>query len=126
MTVRPVVNKIQEGKKGEEEAGHFLECRGHRILERNFRAERGEIDLITLDGSTLVFVEVKTGRSGRYGAPENRVDARKQRQIGKVAQAYLIAKNLEHLDCRFDVVSIIETASGKRIRHYRDAFWLKT
>ena len=126
MTMHAIQNKIQKGKKGEDEACAFLEGNGHRILERNFRAERGEIDLITMDKNTLVFVEVKTGKSGVYGEPEDRVDVRKQRQIGKVAQAYLMENHMENADCRFDVVSVIRSEGRTMIRHFRDAFWLKT
>jgi putative endonuclease len=119
-------DRIRKGKRGEEDARRFLESRGHRILERNFRAERGEIDLITMDGSVLVFVEVKAGRPGKFGEPEDRVDARKQKQIGKVALAYLTEKNIEDANCRFDVVSVSQKDGKKTIRHIEDAFWLET
>ena len=111
---------------GEETAARHLEWKGHRILERNFRADRGEIDLITLDGETLVFVEVKSGFTGAFGAPEDRVDLRKQRRIGRVASAYLASHDPGHRDCRFDVVSIVREAGRTSIRHIIDAFWLET
>jgi putative endonuclease len=117
-------DKIRKGKRGEEEARKYLESKGYRILERNFRAERGEIDLITMDGDTLVFVEVKAGMPGNFGEPEDRVDVRKQKQIGKVALAYLTEKHLENADCRFDVVSVVQKHGRTTIRHIEDAFWL--
>ncbi len=117
-------NKRSEGRRSEDEAGRYLESRGHVILERNFRAVRGEIDLITRDGHDLVFVEVKSATSGMYGAPEERVTWRKRRQIGKVALAYITDRGLGDSDCRFDVVSVTWSGSGPEIRHIENAFWL--
>lgn len=112
------------GNKGETVAVHFLKKKGYQILERNFRLERGEIDIIAKDGDTLVFVEVKTGISGKFGEPEERVDQKKQMQVGKVAMEYLQSKNLENVDCRFDVVAVSRVAGNAHIRHIEDAFWL--
>lgn len=117
-------DKRSEGRRSENEAGRYLESKGHVILERNFRAVRGEIDLITRDGNDLVFVEVKSATSGMYGAPEERVTWRKRRQIGKVALAYITDRGLGDSDCRFDVVSVIWSGSGPEIRHIENAFWL--
>ena len=79
---------------------------GYDILERNYRAIRGEIDVIAQDGDFIVFVEVKTRRSLKFGLPQTAVTTQKQRQISKVALAYLQAKNLFDAPCRFDVISI--------------------
>jgi putative endonuclease len=117
-------DRVRKGRMGEDEAARHLIAKGHRVLERNYRFGRGEIDLITMDGDTLVFVEVKSVFSGAFGEPEDRVDLRKQRRIGKVASAYLSWKNPAHRDCRFDVVSIVWTESRAGIRHIEDAFWL--
>jgi len=116
----------QVGKKGEKIAAEFLEKLGYKILERNFRAGRGEIDLIICNKTSLVFVEVKARMRGGYGLPEERVDLRKQRQIGRVAQLYLqtIESKLE-LDCRFDVVAVDLNAAEPVIRHIENAFWLE-
>lgn len=112
------------GRKGEQEAVQYLEKMGYSILERNFRAERGEVDIIAKDRNTLVFVEVKTKVGGGFGDPEGRVDRRKQSQIGKVAMGYLLAKDLENVDCRFDVVTVTRLEGRTEIRHIVDAFWL--
>ncbi len=90
------------GKKGEEIAGRFLTSRGYRILDRNFRTPRGEIDLIVLDGEYLVFVEVKSRRGNRFGAPQDAVDRRKQEHLIKASQFYMTRKKLENICCRFD------------------------
>lgn len=118
--------KKRVGAWGEAEAERYLVKKGYCILEKNYRAEGGEIDLIARDKENLVFVEVKTGTRDTFGEPEDRVDRRKQIQIGKVAMGYLMAKNIEKMDCRFDVVSVIKNASKTEIRHIEDAFWLES
>jgi putative endonuclease len=124
------MNKIGEYRKklggsGEEEAVRFLEKKGYRILEKNFKYGKGEIDIIAMDNNTLVFVEVKTKFSEGYGEPEEWVTRRKQAQIGRVAMGYLQKKSIKDMDCRFDVVSIVKMKEkANEIRHIEDAFWL--
>ena len=113
-------NKRAVGSRYEEETAAFLQKNGYRILEKNFRDRRGEIDLIAKDGRTLVFVEVKYRSTNESGLPEEAVDLRKQRQISRVAAWYLTEKGLDiYTPCRFDVVAI----EGEEIRLYRDAFF---
>ena len=113
------MNRRQTGSHYEELAAEYLTARGYRILEKNFRDRRGEIDLIAKDGRTLVFVEVKYRSTNESGLPEEAVDLRKQRQISRVAAWYLTEKGLDiYTPCRFDVVAI----EGEEIRLYRDAF----
>ncbi len=114
----------RKGERGEAEATRFLENKGHCVLERNYRSGRGEIDIITRDGDTLVFVEVKSGSSTAFGDPEDRVTDRKRRQIGKVAAAYLSEREPGEIDCRFDVVSVVRSGGRTEIRHFENAFWL--
>ncbi len=111
------------GSEGENLASEYLQSLGYEILARNYRACKGEIDIIALQGKTLVFVEVKTRQSGGFGEPEEWVDERKQRQIGKVASLYLHSHRLEEMDCRFDVVAV-DWLTRPVIRHIQDAFWL--
>lgn len=112
------------GQKGESLAARFLENLGYRILVKNYRAQRKEIDLIALDGQELVFVEVKAGKSEEFGEPELRVDVRKQKNLSAVAQAYLAESKLDFESCRFDVVGV-DLKVG-RIQHYKNAFTLPT
>ena len=98
------------GRAGEDRAARHLADQGYRILERNYATPQGELDLIALDGNTLVFVEVKTRKSDTYGAPELAVDQRKQGRMIKAALGYLRHKKLHQVPCRFDVVAI---SSGK-------------
>src|SRR5271167_661654 len=76
------------GRRGERAAEKYLRRSGYRIVARNFRAARAEIDLVAMDGDVLVFVEVKTRRSRGAGAPEEAVDERKQKQIRRAAEMF--------------------------------------
>ena len=113
------------GRAGEQLAADYLASAGMQIMERNFRIREGEIDLIAMDGVTLVFVEVKSGHTAAFGEPETWVNPRKQRQIGKVAAAYLQMKEIENVDCRFDVVAISFEKGRPHIKHIQNAFWLQ-
>ena len=99
-------SRLNIGKIGESLAVKHLKARGYRILAQNYRVRRGEIDLIAGDGEFIVFVEVKTRRSLKFGLPQAAVTLQKQRQISKVALAYLQAQNLLDAPCRFDVIAI--------------------
>jgi len=125
MSKGSIQNKTTFGREGERLAANYLTSAGMQILERNFRIREGEIDLIVMDGTTLVFVEVKSGHSDAFGEPETWVNPRKQRQIGKVAAAYLQAKEIENVDCRFDVVAVTFTQGKPHIKHIENAFWLE-
>ena len=82
-------NKRAVGSRYEEETAAFLQKNGYRILEKNFRDRRGEIDLIAKDGRTLVFVEVKYRKNVRNGYPEEAVDTRKQKKIREIGRAHV-------------------------------------
>ena len=109
------------GKAGEDRAARFLAKQGYRILERNYNARYGEIDLIALDRGELVFVEVKTRTSDAYGAPELAVTPQKQQRMVKAALGYIKYKNLHQVPCRFDIVAI-STASENEVELIRNAF----
>lgn len=94
------------GKLGEDLAAEFLTKRGWRILARNLRLDRAELDIVAKDRDTTVFVEVKTRRSFSHGLPGEAVNRRKQQQIIKAAQLYLLQKNCFDAPCRFDVVEV--------------------
>ncbi len=111
------------GREGEEEAARSLAGRGFRITARGYRALRGEIDIIGWDGDTLVFVEVKTRTDEACGPPEEAVTPAKQRQIRRLAEAYLADNHLGSPFCRFDVVAVEPLPDGSfAVRHIRDAF----
>ena len=119
------LNKIELGKKGEEIALNFLKDEGFEIIEQNYRYGKGEIDIIAKDPSDnyLAFVEVKTRQNLDYGEPEYAITKNKQRQIRKMAELYLYDKEIEELDCRFDVIAILlEDIDKPSIKHYVNAF----
>ncbi len=111
------------GRSGEEAAIKYLQRKKFKILERGFRFHKGEIDIIARDGETVVFIEVKSRRKWEHGLPEESVTPAKQRQIRRIAEAYLALKNPGDVPCRFDVVSLyFEPETGYQIRHIPDAF----
>lgn len=79
------------GARGEQIATRYLQRQGYTILTTNWRCQRGEIDLIARDDTTLVFVEVRTRSSERLGSPEESVTPAKQRRLRELAEHYLIA-----------------------------------
>ena len=99
-------SRLDIAKIGESYAVMHLKARGYKILAQNYRAVRGEIDLVAQDGDCIVFVEVKTRRSLKFGTPQAAVTAQKQRQISKVALAYMQTHNRLDTPCRFDVIAI--------------------
>jgi putative endonuclease len=110
------------GRDGEALAATFLERRGYRIVARNLRIARGEIDLIAYDGAVLVFIEVK-GRSGAaFGRGDEAVGARKRAQLGRLATAYLAQRRLSEQSCRFDLVTVDWSAATPRIDLIPNAF----
>lgn len=114
------MNRRSTGTIYEQSAARFLEEQGYRILEKNFRCRQGEIDLIALDGETVVFVEVKFRRDDRMGDGAEAVDRKKQKRIVGCARYYLFLHGeYASSPCRFDVVSV----SGEEITLLRDAFW---
>ncbi|UCE43260.1 MAG: YraN family protein [Candidatus Aminicenantes bacterium] len=111
------------GILGEEIAKNYLEKKKFRIIQKGFRLYKGEIDLVAYDRETLVFVEVKTRNPGMLGLPEESVNIRKQRQIQKIAEGYLALNNLDEVESRFDVISVVFDEKGTHsITHYKDAF----
>ncbi len=113
---------IELGKKGEEIAVALLEGKGYRILDRNWRWGKEEIDIIALDGSFLVIVEVKTRTSNVFAEPEASVTKHKQRTLVRAANAY--ARYRRHAgEVRFDIITLVIRPEGEDINHIVDAFY---
>ncbi len=97
------------GDSAEIDACSFLEKRGLRLLDKNYRSFYGEIDLIMLDGDEIVFVEVRMRKEKGFGDGVESVSKTKQRKIIKTGLLYLQKKGwLDKRDCRFDVVGVDE------------------
>jgi putative endonuclease len=103
------------GAWGESVAAHSLEAQGYRILARNWRCARGEIDLIAQAGAELVFVEVKTRKGQNLGLPEEGLTRPKQKKLVQLALLYLEEQNLD-VDWRIDLVAVELDESGKLLR----------
>lgn len=116
---------LEIGKFGEELAVQFLIEKGYEIVERNWRNNHKEIDIIAKDGAVLVIVEVKTRKSADYGEPVIAVTSRKQRLLISAANAYLYSHAID-ANTRFDIISIVLSNEEPMISHIEDAFlpWL--
>ncbi|OMF51351.1 YraN family protein [Paenibacillus peoriae] len=94
-----------KGAMGEEAAALFLENLGYRIIERNWRCRSGEIDLIAKQEHILVFIEVRSRSSSKYGTPAESVTARKIAQVRQTAAVYLHMNGIGEAPIRFDMIS---------------------
>lgn len=117
------IESYNNGRKGEEAAEKYLSRRGYQIIDRNFRSQQGEIDLIARDGQYLVFVEVKSYSFRCYSSPAAAVRLAKKRSIIHAAETYLYQNKIKDTFCRFDVVTLYRKYDGSRvIELYRNAF----
>ncbi len=110
----------KKGRKAEDQAVKYLESQGHHVVTRNYFCYRGEIDVITLDGDYVVFVEVKKRGKGSYVSPEESITAKKKRRLIKCSKRWLMEHDYKG-DARFDVIAI----SDSEISHYEDAIQLR-
>jgi len=116
--------KLLLGKEGERVAERYLQKKGYKLVERNYRCTVGELDLIVLDRRVVVFVEVKTRTSHGFGSPLEAVEFRKQRKMIQAAQYYLAEKRLQQRDARFDVVGVSWAGREPLVEHIENAFEL--
>jgi putative endonuclease len=119
------MNSVNSGKKGEEQAAAALESAGMRIIAKNFRSKEGEVDIIALDGETVVFVEVKAWSVYGIEDLQYTVNIKKQGKIIKTAK-YFLSENREYsnMAIRFDVVFIKNNKISERsqVTHLASAF----
>lgn len=100
------MNKTTVGKLGEDLACSYLKKAGYKIIERNFRIRGGEIDIIAKEGETLVYIEVKTRTSHKFGLPEEAVNYHKLKFLDRASKFYRLSRNnLPELE-RIDVLAI--------------------
>jgi putative endonuclease len=109
------------GQLGEDFAAAYLQRLGYRILERNFRCRLGEIDIIAKEGKDLVFVEVKTRSSRRFGDPQEAVTPAKQAKLRTVA-SFFLKRYKKSVPCRFDVFAVSIEGGMVRPQLIRNAF----
>lgn len=107
------------GKIGEDLATKYLENLGYTIIERNFVAKQGEIDIIAKDKEELVFIEVKTRTNTLYGKPIDAVNEIKQKHLISTTKYYLYSKHLENEFVRLDVVEVYLREGLYRVNHIK-------
>ena len=109
------LQRYELGIVGENLAVDVLAARGYAILERRYRTDHGEIDIIALDGETLVFVEVRAKATAEFGTAAESVTPEKQRRVVRMASVYLARHSLADRPCRFDVVAIDDALSEEPV-----------
>ena len=127
--VRKQENPLNDGRRhtgesGESIAVKFLKKNGYKIIERNYRCNLGEIDIIARDGRVLAFIEVKARRTDEFGGPKWAVTSRKQRKISMVALKYLKETEQMEKKARFDVVAVRLLPGDPDVEIIKNAFEL--
>ena len=113
---------LRLGALGEDVAAEALRKHGYRVVARNHRCRRGEVDLIAEKGELLVFVEVRTRATAAFGGPEETVDARKQRRVIAAARDFLAQRRGPAKAARFDVIAVVDGPGGPTLTHFENAF----
>lgn len=111
--------KQLEGEEGEKEATSYLIKQGYKIICKNFRCNQGEIDIVAENTEYLVFIEVKTRTSFKYGEAKEAVDKRKQKHIYEAAKYYLYKNEMEECFIRIDVIEVYMMKGQIRINHIK-------
>ena len=117
-----MAEKNETGKQGESVARQYLEGKGYKVLETNWRFHRFEIDIIATNDKELVFIEVKTRSDNYLMAPEVAVDKKKIRRIVTASDAYIRKHGIDQ-PVRFDVLCLIKKRQTFEIEHIEDAFF---
>jgi len=115
-------DRLELGRYGEDLAYKRIKRLGYKKIIRNYRCPLGEVDLIANDGDTLVFIEIKTRRGKPTGYAKEAVNARKQRQLSKVALSYMKSNNCSDAKARFDVIAISIKEDKPEIEVVKNAF----
>lgn len=130
LTVAKKTSSVSDSRKklgswGEDQAAKHLQAQGYKLLERNWRCRRGEIDLVVQAGDVLVFVEVKTRRGRDFGTPEEAITSVKAKRLLELGQRYLLAHDLEDQEWRVDLVAVELSRDGVLLRceHIPNIVW---
>jgi len=110
------------GNKGEQLAVDFLIKKGYDIIERNYRFDKAEVDIIAQQKDTLAIVEVKTRSSKDFGNPQDFVNTKKIKLLVKAVDEYVVMNDLD-VEVRFDIIAIVKQGKGFDIEHLEDAFY---
>ncbi len=112
----------QLGKKGEQLAVDYLLKKGYTIVERNYRFDKAEVDVIAQQNDTLAIVEVKTRSSTDFGNPQDFVKPKQIKNLVKAVDEYVTVNDLD-VEVRFDIIAIVRTGKQFSIEHLEDAFY---
>jgi putative endonuclease len=112
------------GLKGEQIAERWLKRHGWRIMQRRFRSGHRDIDLVAEKDGTVAFVEVKARSGSDFGDPVEAVNWRKRRELTRSAQVWVQRHGRSEDNYRFDVIGVLISAKGARVRHVQNAFEL--
>ena len=115
-------SRISLGRWGEDRAATEYRRLGYEVIDRNWRHRLGEIDLIVRRDDVIVFCEVKTRRSDRYGVPGAAVTSSKQLRLRRLAAAWLAEQRMRGVDMRCDVRFDVVAITGTRLTRYEAAF----
>ena len=115
-------HKQQLGKEGEKIATAHLIKEKYKILARNYRSGRAEIDIVAMKDDLIIIVEVKTRETDKYGNPEESVGTGKINMLAQGAEDFMLDKDL-HNNVRYDIISIIKNQYKTDVHHLTDAFW---
>jgi putative endonuclease len=110
------------GRYGEDRAANFLEDRGYEIIDRNWRSQIGEIDLVARDKDRLVFVEVKTRSGSGFGHPFEAITANKVARMRRLVADWCIAKKVSGVKVRLDAIAVLITGGRVHIEHLKEVF----
>jgi putative endonuclease len=117
-----VDGRVAFGAAGEDLAARCLQAEGLEIVERNWKVPEGEVDLIARRGDLIVFCEVKTRTTDRWGDPSEAVAPLKQARLRRLAASWMRERRPGSVGVRFDVVSVIVRGARTEVRHIPDAF----
>ena len=110
------------GKHGEQAAAELLEKKGYQILERNWRYQKAEVDIIAQKGPVLAAIEVKTRSSTDLGNPQDFISSKKIKLLVSAIDEYVLSKELD-VEVRFDIIAIVNEAGNLSLEHLEDAFY---
>ena len=109
------------GKTGEQLAVNYLISKGYKIVERNWRFQKAEIDIIARKAEMLISVEVKTRSTKDFGNPQDFVNTKKIKLMVLAMNEYILNKDLD-IELRFDIIAITKDESNFDIEHFKNAF----
>jgi putative endonuclease len=110
------------GKKGEQLAVDYLVKNNYDIIERNYRFDKAEVDIIALKNQILAIIEVKTRSSSDFGNPQDFVKPKQIQRLVKAVDEYVIENDLD-VEIRFDIIAIVKTGTAYDIEHLENAFY---